>query len=232
MVLIVAWLTALLYYCDMPFRKTRLLHAQYLNGLERSKVGAPELAIKSWLLTNGIHSTHGQVPWQDPTMSFKQIHQREIDHVKYALRKYGRYILIGVSAGAGLALNTYQAVRQADPDADLYAVLISGWLEVGDIEELKRTALERPKSGPSQSFVDSVIRCTEVVAPSLTQNDTGRVKIIAPNDDDVVPTPYMAAEGLEIVRVGGDTHMSGIVHGLAKTPQIVRELLSCQDSVA
>ena len=199
-------------------KKVRPIHGEYLNGLERTGIGAPEVLLEAYLWARGIRITHAQVPWHDGT-SFPEILRHRVAHTQEALQKYGRYVLFGASAGGSLALNTFHEVRKQDPDAKLGVICFSAWVQVGDPQELRRVVMEREH--PSQASIDCVYYCDDVTIPGLSDADKTFIRINQPAGDQVVPRDFMLIDGVTVVPVSAERHVKGIVEGIIHVPPIV-----------
>ncbi len=196
------------------------IYARYHNGLERTGVGTPELFLMGALRVRGLRMMHAKISWHEgPT--FSQLREREVEQTEQGLRKYGRYTLIGASAGASLTLNTFCEVVRRNPEADLYALLLSGWLQVGEPGELEHAALVRPSEGPSPAFVESV---ESINTEDLTTAQRLRIVHAIPADDQRVPVEYMFKDGIAVQRTSARDHVRGIAGGLWRAPGIIRDL--------
>jgi hypothetical protein len=192
----------------------------YLNGLERTKVGLPEKILAGYLRLRGIEMAHASVDWHSDG-SFQEIFDATTYQAEQKLQQHGKLAIVGVSAGGSLGLNVFQRLRRDSPESDVSLVSLSAWLNVGDMERLDYTALHRPGKQPSPAFKDSVVHCSNVTLPALTQADRARILTIHPLADEVVPLYTMSIEGVEArtVPIGG--HVLGISVASLMLPRLL-----------
>lgn len=199
-----------------------MIDALYYNGLERTKVGVPEKALKHYLKGRGINLEHGAVDWHSGR-AFTDLLNIQTKKAQQKLRQNGRLLIVGASAGGSLGVNVFQRVRAEGQDLDVSLVALSAWLQVFDREQLDYVAFHRTDKKPSEAFRDSVLYCSETASGQLTDDDKARMLTTYPRADGTVPTPAMGIEGVESRLVGGRSHIAGIVRGAVLLPSFVKD---------
>ncbi len=187
----------------------------YINGLERTGVGWPERLL-SWLFSRKYIDLHfTSVDWHG-NGDVIELRSKVVVQAKEILASTNQLTLVGVSAGASLALSVFVQLRQEFPDASIKLVCISGRLQLGDRNHLVQTALHRKGKKPSIAYLHSVVDCDEQFVNRLTVQDKLLITIYKPLLDCVVPVGTMSIVGVEQHRVLAVGHLVGVVMGLAR----------------
>ena len=195
----------------------------YFNGLERTKVGVPERALSLYLRLRGIRSEHAEVNWHSEE-SFQEIFDSASELAEQKLRQSGHLAIVGASAGGSLGVNVFQRLRVNNPGLDLSLITFSAWLNAADLQRLEYTAVHRPGKQKSEAFRDSVIHCSEVAVPLLTEADKARIVTTYPSTDETVPLDVMGIEGVEAHVIPARGHVPGIALASLMLPHLIDEL--------
>lgn len=193
----------------------------YFNGLERTKSGFSERVILPYFYErlNGILFEHVPTDWHSPEKQFPDLLEEATERARETLNEYGQVTLVGASAGGGLVLNTYSNLDSHER-ASTSVFCLSSCLNLHDEQRLRRIALDRANKKPSHAYIDSVVRCRDVVIPNLNRQDKQRITTVIPRRDQVVPIETMTIEGTTQYKVEGYGHTSGIVIGLLHVPRL------------
>ncbi len=187
----------------------------YINGLERTDVGLPEKLL-AWLFSGknvGLH--FAGVDWHGKG-DITDLRSKVVLQAKEILTKSNQLTLVGISAGASLALSVFVELRRDLPNADINLVCISGRLQQGDRNHLIHTALHRKNKRPSIAYLHSVVECDEQFVGRLTAQDKQLITIYKPLLDWVVPVDTMSVEGVKQHRMLVIGHLTGVVIGLTR----------------
>jgi len=173
----------------------------------------------------GVRTSHARVQWHHGP-EFSELLEQETEAAREALKKYGRLVLLGASAGGSLTVNVFHEVRRADPNADIYGITLSAWLRVGDPAALEQAAMVRARRGPSPSFMHSVEHCDQTAVPGLSEADKVRLLTGIPPHDQTVPTDCMDIAGVEVWDIPVEGHIPSIAYGALHAHVAIDELVA------
>jgi hypothetical protein len=169
----------------------------YINGLGTEHAFVP--ALQKYWQRAGVDFEPAVVDWYDGKSLAGKL--RRLDRqIANLLKNHDRLILLGSSAGASLAVNSF--VRHLD---DPVCVSVHGRLRRGNVcwpdwRTLERAAHLRSER-PSQSFYNSVKMCENETLPVLGAKDLSRIEIFKPLIDPVVPQKTMNVPGTKTHRM-------------------------------
>jgi|SRR5579859_229034 len=202
-----------------------MLHVLYLNGLGSGKIRKREQLALRYLAKYDITVTAAQIDWYAGE-DFNDLLARMVTLTKEQLKKHGKLVLVGSSAGGSLVVNILGKLH----DSNLYGVTLCSRLHEASLPWWDRRNLTRmahigtPHS--SRAFFDSVTYCGEVTIPKLTKQDKQRLIIVQQWADFVVPRSTMGIPGVKVYRVPALGHGWGIAMGVRRLPKILRELIN------
>lgn len=179
----------------MPNRKLRIV---LVFGLDDGKYNFPALLKPIWNRQQ-VRMYPIRVGWRDGK-AYPQKQQMVLDAVDELLATGDPVAIIGISAGASLAINVYAQRPQV-----VGMVNVCGALRLSKVLP-KRFARS---VASSLAFRQSVARC-EVAQEQLTPVQLGRILVMEPWYD-FVPTATMRLRGAKIQRLAGLNHTVSIV---------------------
>ncbi len=142
------------------------------------------------------------------------------------LRTFDGVAIIGSSAGASLAVNTFYRSK----DKNICAISAHGRLKAGNYADSHRISLHRrahlDSGRPSQSFYDSVMQVETRVIPNLSKQVKQRLLILTQLTDLVVPLKCMEIEGVESRRSVAFGHSGGFTAHLLADRNIIATFAS------
>jgi hypothetical protein len=204
--------------------KGNSLRAIYFNGLGSGAIRKREKLAIRYLAKRGIEVEHISINWRSGE-SFSSLLDRMITITQEHLKKHGRLLLVGSSAGGSLAVNILGKLH----DKNLSVVTLCSRLHEAslpwwDYRSLKRMAyIGTPHA--SQSFLDSVVYCGNITIPNLTKQDKERMVIVRQWADDVVPKKTMDILEVKTYKVPAFGHGWGIAMGVRQLPYIINYIL-------
>jgi hypothetical protein len=183
----------------------------YVNGLGTGKITANERFLERHWQKADVDFVLACVNWYDGKALQDKV--RSVESKLYQLlATHERVVLLGSSAGAGLALHVYARNRKENLRVVLaHGRLLDGQIRWPDYRTLTWAAHLTPNNPrpKSQAFYDSVTECEQDVLPSLKPADRQRILVLKPLVDFVVPLKTMGVPG-------ASTHRSwAIGHKLA-----------------
>lgn len=197
-------------------------YALYLNGLERTHTGTFEKLLAKYFRLWGVFFKHLSVDWHTGK-PFQVLLDDATNEAEKILHQHRKLVLIGASAGGSLAVSVFARLRSKYPGADIYVIVLSGRLHVGDSDNLIHTALHRPGKKPSLAFIDSVHYCERKVLSRLTQADKRRMVTFRPLlFDEAVPLSTMGIHGVTMLIAPIFYHVPGIVVAALRVPRTIR----------
>jgi pimeloyl-ACP methyl ester carboxylesterase len=181
-------------------------------GVDDDKHNLLRLVAKRWNRRD-VHVYPLHVGWKDGG-SYESKLQKLLALID-VLSGTGQVAVVGVSAGASLAMNAY-AVRPR-----LVGVVnVCGTLRFG--RKLKRSLAKRAASSPA--YRESVLAC-ELAQQSLTTRQRRCTLVLQPFYDGIVPLATMTLPGARLQRIVGFSHVPNIATALVLyRSQIVRFL--------
>ncbi len=140
------------------------------------------------------------------------------------LRKHGKLLLVGSSAGGSMAVNILAGLH----NPNLTAITLCSRLQIAQLPWWDRRTLESMAylgtAKASKAFFDSVSYCSTTAAKQLTNDDKRRLVVVQQWADFVVPRPTMSIPGVQIYKVAALGHGMGIASGVCKLPSIIQVL--------
>jgi len=199
------------------------LHVFYFNGLGSGKTRHREQLAFRYLAKHGIEVTHAPIDWRSDE-PFPVLFERMTKLTQQELKKHGKLILVGSSAGGSLAINILGRLH----DKNISAITLCSRLRLADLPWWDRRSLKRKAylGTPlaSQSFFDSVTYCSKTTIPKLTKQDKAQIVIVQQWADFVVPRQTMSIEGVQTYGVPALGHGWGIATGVRRLPEVVKLL--------
>lgn len=129
---------------------------------------------------------------------------------KSLIKKHGKLVIIGVSAGASLALSVFDDIK----NENVSIVIVNGRLFVGDYETNDKNSLfhsaRLDKSRSTQAFFDAVNYVDKKVIPKLSENDLSKIFILKSLVDGRVPGKVSAIDNTKQFRSITIGHNVGI----------------------
>lgn len=149
-------------------------HVLYFNGLGDGRIRRREQLAINYLARHGIHVTPAQVNWRS-NEPFAVLLERMVKLTQEHLKKHGKVILVGSSAGGSLAVNILARLH----DKNLYAITLCSRLQLAGLPWWDYRCLERMAhlgtSKASQLFFDSVTYCSKHAISHLNKEDKKRL---------------------------------------------------------
>jgi hypothetical protein len=167
----------------------------YIPGLgDRRKFGQDQI-IKLWRVF-GITPYYFPINWYKKEGFDKKL-GRLLESIEELKRVHGSVSLVGISAGAGAAINAFATSNSVD----------SVILVCGKINNPQTIGEQRFKLNPDfRKSAFDVSRSLE----KLNKSDRARILSIHPWSDDVVPIKDTMVEGAQEKTFAGWSHVSGI----------------------
>jgi hypothetical protein len=193
----------------------------YINGLGDGRITPKDRLVRKWWAMARQTIEHARINWYDGgSLSGKE--RQVSDKVSDMLKSFGGVAIIGGSAGGGLALNVFAAMKQEN----VCAVAAHARVKVGDYAETDRMSLFRrakmDTKHPSQAFFDSVTKVETQTIPGLTAEDKERLLNLTQLTDMVVSLDLMQIDGVQTHRSIAFGHSGGFAaHLLADRDMIV-----------
>ena len=198
------------------------LHILYFNGLGSGATRKRERLAITYLAKHGIEVVHVPINWYQET--FEPLLKRTTNLTQQHLRRYGKLVLVGSSAGGSLVVSIISQLH----DPNLYGITLCSRLREAPLPWWDTRTLARMahlgSAQPSQAFFDSVTYCGSHAVPALTLADKQRLVLVRQWADFVVPRPTMSIPGVAGYTVPALGHGWGIAMGARRLPQVVKAL--------
>lgn len=194
----------------------------YVNGLERTYPGIPEVMLRSYFAYRGFSMDHARIDYH--TLRGDLLQQRLHRHASEAVEERGGVSFVAASAGVSLSLLVFKKLRLEYPEADLALVGLNGWVQEYDLDQLWYTAMKRPGKKPAPAFHELVRTCSGDLLPTLTNEDKRRIRTVVSIDDEVVPIEAMRIPGVKSHKVPARNHVNAIVMGTVRSPSYLQQI--------
>jgi len=155
----------------------------YINGLSNNNIF--QKIISFFWRNYNINFFFSNINWFD-NKSFNSNKQEMVLLAKLLIKEYGKLIIIGVSAGASLAINIFNEIKEDN----LSLVLINGRIYSGDYKKRNINSLylrsKQNKKKSSISFYNEVKK-SERVINNFSKKELSKIIVLTSYFDFIVP---------------------------------------------
>lgn len=183
----------------------------YINGLSNNKFFS-NLVLYFWRKSN-MNFFFANINWFDND-NFITKKNEILLLAKSLIEKYGKLAIIGVSAGASLAINIFNDIKKEN----ISLVLVNGRVNIGNYKNSNKNSLySRSKINNKKSykaFYDMVTTSDNIVNNTLLEKDKLKILVMNSYLDFIVPRNLSFIENAKVITSPTIGHNLGIFFNL------------------